>query len=122
MSDKKRILIVEDEPDLIKLTVFRLKKAGYEIIIATDGGQGLEMAGTEAPDLILLDLGLPVIDGYEVCRRLKDNESFKDIPVVILTASTSRITDKVREIGADDYVLKPFEPQDLLLKIKKFLE
>ncbi len=82
MFNKKRILIVEDEPDL----------------------------------------GLPVMDGYEVCRRLKDNESLKDIPVVILTASTHRMTDKVKEIGADNYILKPFEPQDLLLKIKKYLE
>jgi len=122
MSEKKRLLLVEDEPDLLKLTVFRLKKAGYEVITATDGGQGLEMAATEAPDLILLDLGLPVIDGYEVCRRLKNNENLKDITVVILTASIDRITEKVKEIGADDYVLKPFEPQNLLENIKKFLE
>ena len=87
MSDKKRILIVEDEPALAKLTSFRLKSAGYEVIIAVDGRQGLKMAGKERPDLIVLDLELPVMDGYEVCRRLKDNESLKDIPVVILTAS-----------------------------------
>ncbi len=122
MSDKKRILLVEDEPDLIKLTVFRLKKAGYEVITATDGGQGLETADRQRPDLILLDLGLPVIDGYEVCRRLKSDEKLKDIPVLIMTASIERIKDKVKEIGADGFVLKPFEPQDLLSAIKKFLE
>ena len=121
MSDKKRILLVEDEPDLIKLTIFRLKKAGYEVIISTDGRQGLETADKEKPDLILLDLGLPVIDGYEVCRRLKSDEKLKDIPVLIMTASTERIKDKVKEIGADGYVLKPFEPKDLFLAIKKFL-
>ncbi len=122
MSDKKRILIVEDEPALAKLTSFRLKSAGYEVIIAVDGRQGLKMAGKERPDLIVLDLELPVMDGYEVCRRLKDNESLKDIPVVILTASVDRITEKAEQIGADDYLTKPYEPQDLLLKIKKFLE
>ena len=121
MSDKKRILLVEDEPDLIKLTIFRLKKAGYEVIISTDGRQGLETADKKKPDLILLDLGLPVIDGYEVCRRLKSDEKLKDIPVLIMTASTERIKDKVKEIGADGYVLKPFEPKDLFLAIKKFL-
>jgi len=121
MSDKKRILLVEDEPDLIKLTVFRLKKAGYEVIIATDGRHGLEMADKEKPDLILLDLGVPVIDGYDVCRRLKSDDKLKDIPVLIMTATSERIKDKVKEIGADGYVLKPFEPEDLFLAIKKFL-
>ncbi len=122
MSDKKRILMVEDEPALAKLTAFRLKTAGYEVLVATDGSQGLKMAGKERPDLILLDLELPVMDGYKVCRRLKDNESLKDIPVVILTASVDSITEKAEQIGADDYLTKPYEPQDLLLKIKKFLE
>lgn len=121
MSDKKRILLVEDEPDLIKLTVFRLKKAGYEVIISTDGRQGLETADKEKPDLILLDLGIPVIDGYEVCRRLKSDEKLKGIPVLIMTATSERIKDKVKEIGADGFVLKPFEPEDLFLAINKFL-
>ena len=121
MNEKKRILLVEDEPDLIKLTVFRLEKAEYEVIVAADGKQGLEIAEKERPDLILLDLGLPVIDGYEVCCRIKSDKRLKDIPVLIMTASTDRIKEKVKEIGADGYVLKPFEPQDLLLTIKRYV-
>lgn len=121
MSEKKRILIVDDEPDILKITVFRVKQAGYEVITAIDGGQGLETAKNEKPDLIFLDLGLPTMNGAEVCCKLKADEELKKIPVVILTASSDKVVSVVEEAGADDYLTKPFEPQDLVAKIKKFL-
>lgn len=121
MSDKKRILLVEDEPDILKITAFRLKKAGYEVITAMDGEKGLELAEKEMPGLILLDLGLPVMDGYEVCRRLKADEKLKKIPVVVFSASTDKVKEATEQIGADDYIVKPFEPEGLWEKVKKFI-
>ncbi len=121
MDEAKRILVIEDEMDVLKMTVFRLKKAGYDVLTADDGKKGLETAEQERPDFIFLDLNLPVMDGYEVCRELKKDEELKKIPVVILSASSDGIKEKSIEIGADDYIIKPYEPQELLNKIEKFL-
>ena len=118
----KRILVVEDELDILKMTVFRLKREGYEVVTAMDGAKGLEMAEKEKPDLIFLDLNLPVIDGYEVCRKLKADKELKKIPVVILSASSDKIKEKSAEIGADDYMIKPYEPAELKAKAKEFSE
>ena len=122
MSDRKRILIVDDEPDILTVVVFRLKKAGYDVLTAIDGEQGLEMAGRERPSLILLDLQLPGIMGDEVCRRLKADESLKEIPVILLSASTTQIKEEARNMGVDDYLSKPYEPQELLAKVKKYID
>lgn len=116
----KRILFVDDEPDLVKVTTFRLKKAGYEVIAAINGEEALAVAGKDNPDVILLDLRLPLISGYEVCRRIKSDEKLKHIPVILFTASTQDIVAKAKELGAEDYLLKPFEPEALLEKIKKW--
>ena len=115
----KKILIVEDEPDVLKMVAFRVKKAGYEVVIAINGEKALEAVSTELPDLILLDLRIPIIDGWEVCRRLKEDKRFSSIPIIILSASMSSLNaEKTKELKAEDYVLKPFEPEILLGKIK----
>ncbi|MFQ5867778.1 MAG: PleD family two-component system response regulator [bacterium] len=121
MSERKCVLLVDDEPDISKTVVFRLKKAGYQIITAENGKTGLELARKERPDLILLDLRVPVMDGCEVCQRLKSDDNFKEIPVIFLTASmVDKITDKIKEFGAEDYIIKPFESEELLNKVKKY--
>lgn len=117
----KKILIVDDEPDLLKVVVFRVRNSGYEVLTACDGKEALAMIEKEAPDLIFLDLRLPVIDGIEVCKKIKGSDKFKCIPVVLFTASIGHIDEKFKESGADDYFLKPFESGDLLEKIKKFI-
>ena len=117
----KKILVVDDESDILSVVKFRLKKEGYEIIEARDGQAALDLVKKEKPDLILLDLRLPVIDGYEVCRRLKSNETLKAIPVIFMTASSAgKVVEKSKEFQADDYIIKPFEPEVLLEKVKKF--
>lgn len=121
MSERKCVLLVDDEPDILRTVVFRLKKAGYQIITAENGKTGLELARKERPDLILLDLRVPVMDGCEVCQRLKSDDNFKEIPVIFLTASmVDKITDKIKEFGAEDYIIKPFESEELLNKVKKY--
>lgn len=118
---KKRILIVDDEPDLVKVTSFRLKKLGYEISVSIGGREALELIRRDPPDLVLLDLLLPQMLGDEVCRQMKKDEKLKHIPVILFTATAVSIPDKAREVGADDYITKPFNPQELLEKIKRFL-
>ena len=118
----KKILIVDDEPDILKVVSFRLKKMGYNIFLAINGKEGLDLARKERPDLILLDLRLPVMDGYEVCRRLKADKELKHIPIILLTASNiTEIREKLMQFKAEDYIIKPFEPQELLKKVKKFI-
>lgn len=118
----KKILIVDDEPDLLMVAAFRLRKMGYEVLTARDGREALELAEKETPALIFLDLRLPLISGQEVCRRIKSDDRLKDIPVVLFTASSERISEKAKEIGADDYMIKPFGPEDFIKKVKKFLK
>ena len=118
----KKILIVDDEPDILKIVSFRLKKAGYEVTTAVNGKVALECVQKERPDLILLDLRLPIMDGYEVCKRLKSDEVLKSIPIILLTASmVSTVREKTKEFKADDYLVKPFDPDKLREKIKKFI-
>lgn len=114
------ILIVEDDPSISKLIDYNLKQAGYHTLTAMDGLEALKAAATEGPDLILLDLMLPGIDGIEVCRRLRSQQI--EIPIIMLTARTEE-ADKVRglEIGADDYMTKPFSPRELTARVKAVL-
>lgn len=120
MSSK--ILIVDDEPDLLKIAVFRLKKAGYEITTAVDGGEALDCIYKNRPDVVLLDLLLPVIDGVEVCRKIKQDDALKNIPVILFTASALDIQQKVKEAGAEDYIVKPFDIDELLEKVNRQLK
>lgn len=119
---KEKILIVEDEKDIIKMLDYNLKKEGFRVIDARDGEDALDLAVREYPDLILLDLMLPGINGLEVCKSLKKESKTARIPIIMLTAK-SQETDKIvgLELGADDYVTKPFSPRELIARIKAVL-
>jgi DNA-binding response OmpR family regulator len=120
--DKKRILVVDDEEDILSVLKFRLEANGYEVLSASDGQEGIDKARAEKPDLVILDLMLPKLDGYKVCRMLKMNESYKTIPVVIFTAKTQEKNEYAgKETMADAYIAKPFESEMLLKKIKELL-
>ncbi len=119
---KEKILIVEDDKDILKMVEYNLKKEGYRTVCARDGEDAIEMAHSERPDLILLDLMLPGIDGLEVCKQLKKESKTASIPVIMVTAK-SQESDKVvgLELGADDYVTKPFSVRELLARVKAVL-
>lgn len=120
---KKRILIVEDEAELVEMITMRLAASGYEVISASDGQEGLEKAKKEKPDLLILDLMLPKMDGYKVCGLLKKDTKYAQIPVIIFTARAQEEDKKLaEEMGADAYITKPFEPQLLLAKIEELLK
>jgi len=118
-----KILIVEDERDIVQAVEYNLKKEGFDTAKAYDGIQGLKLASESAPDLILLDLMLPGIDGLELCRRIKKEPKTENIPVIMLTAKSGE-TDKVvgLEMGADDYITKPFSMRELVARIKSILK
>lgn len=120
---KKRILIIEDVPEVLRGLVIRLERAGYEVITATDGEDGLKKARDENPDLVLLDLMLPKMDGYKVCRLLKFDEDYQHIPVLILSARAME-RDRARgfETGADAYITKPYDSKTLLTTIERLLD
>jgi DNA-binding response OmpR family regulator len=122
MAENKRIMIVDDERDLVETLTYRLEASGYTVLTAHDGEEGLEKAREEKPDLILLDVMMPKMDGYHVCRLLKFDEELKDIPIIMLTARGQEQDRKTgTDSGANDYVTKPFESSDLLKKIKEYL-
>ena len=122
MSEKKRILIIEDETELVKAIQIRLEQAGYEVLDAYDGQEGLEKAKKEKPDLIILDLMLPKMDGHKVCGLLKKDTRFAKIPIIILTAKAQESDEKLSfEVGADAYITKPFQHEVVLAKIKELL-
>jgi len=117
-----RILVIEDEPDILELAAFNLQQAGFAVERAADGETGLRQAAADPPDLVVLDLMLPGIDGFEVCRLLKQDEATRRIPVLMLTARAEEVDRIVGlELGADDYVVKPFSPRELILRIKAIL-
>ena len=118
----KTILVIDDEKDLIKLIDLHLSKEGYLVIGAKNGLEGLDIALKHKPDLILLDIMMPKLDGLEVCKRLKSATETSRIPVVMLTAKAQE-TDKVigLELGADDYITKPFSPRELVARVKAVL-
>ena len=118
----KRILIVDDELDILKVVRFRLLKMGYEVLTAENGQLGLDRATEVIPDLILADLSMPLIRGDELCRRIRSNPVTKHIPFIIMTASTKGADITHEFIGVNDRILKPFEPEELFEKIKKFME
>ncbi len=120
--NSKTILIVDDEVDLVETVRFPLEMAGYRVLVSYNGEDALNQARKENPDLILLDLMLPKMDGYKVCRLLKFDDRYKHIPVLMLTAKTQE-RDKVlgMETGANEYITKPFEIEDLLKKVKGYL-
>jgi two-component system phosphate regulon response regulator PhoB len=119
---KERILLVDDEPDALEVLGFKLKEAGFAPIFAKDGARAITAARDERPELIVLDLMLPEVDGLEVCKILRRDPATAQIPILMLTARAAEM-DRVLglELGADDYVTKPFSPRELVLRIKKLL-
>ena len=112
---KGKILVVDDEIYIVHILDFSLGMEGYEVVTALDGEQALEKARAEKPDLIVLDIMMPKLDGYETCKRLKADAETQDIPVILLSAKGRNIDQKVGfEVGADDYVTKPFSPRKLV--------
>lgn len=120
---KESVLIIEDEKDLLKLLQYNLEREGYEVILAEAGEKGFELAQSKRPDLIILDLMLPEMDGLEVCRLLKRTKETMDIPILMLTAKSSEIDQVVGlEMGASDYMTKPFSVKILLARLKNILK
>ena len=118
----KTILIVDDEKDLVSMVKMRLEAVGYNTIEAYDGQEALNKAQNENPDLIILDLMLPKMDGYKVCRMLKFDSRYKSIPIIMFTARVQDSDKELgQEVGADAYVTKPFEAEVLLSKVKELL-
>ncbi len=114
-----KILVVDDEPSILDVLSYNLTKAGHQPIVAQDGERALEMARSECPDLVILDLMLPGLDGLEVCRRLRQHG---DLPIIMLTAKDEEIDRVVGlEVGADDYVVKPFSVRELMARVKSVL-
>ena len=118
----KRILVVEDQEDNRRIVRDLFTRSGYEIIEATTGEEGVTMAETQCPDLILMDIQLPVIDGYEAARRIKANPALHHIPIIAVTSYALSGDDvKAFAAGCNDYVAKPFSPRALLAKVREYL-
>ncbi len=119
MARKATILVVDDEPHVVRLVKANLEPSGYKILTATDGEQALQVVQDESPDLVILDIMLPKMDGYEVCRRIRE---FSPVPVIMLTARSTEV-DLVHgfDVGADDYVTKPFAANELLVRVRAVL-
>lgn len=120
MAENKKILVVEDEEDMRDLVAVRLEVAGFDVLQAEDGEVGLKMIREQKPNLVVLDLMIPKLDGFEVCRMVKFDDQLKKIPIVILSAMTQqRDREKAIEYGADAYFIKPFDLGLLITKIKE---
>lgn len=119
---KQRIIAIEDEPDILEIIKYNLEKEGYAFVGETDGEEGLNLVRRELPDLVLLDVMLPGIDGLEICRRLKYEAATREIPVIMVTARSEE-SDIVLglEVGADDYLSKPFGPRELVARVRAVL-
>jgi len=119
---KPRILVVDDEPEAVELVEFNLKQAGYAVITAVDGAEALRKARAQTPDLIVLDVMLPEMDGFEICKTLRLEAATARTPILMLTAKAAELDRVVGlELGADDYVCKPFSVRELMARIKAVL-
>jgi two-component system phosphate regulon response regulator PhoB len=120
--EKSTILVVEDEIDILQLVAHNLKSADFNVLTAQDGYEALSLAKKHLPQLVILDLMLPGLDGFEVCKELKRSSTTKNIPVLMLTARGEEVDRIVGlELGADDYVVKPFSPRELILRVRAIL-
>jgi len=128
MSEKKRILVVDDEPDFCSIVQGQLEKEGFTVELAYDGVQGLEKVQANPPDAIVLDVMMPEMDGYEMCNKLKSDEKYVDIPIVLLTAVASHVTSTRyshrdgMSTEADDYIAKPASAEEIADSIKRLLD
>lgn len=120
---KKKILVVEDEPHISKLVKFILEKNGFEVLQAFVGQEGIEMAKSKKPDLVILDVMMPNMDGFEVAKRLTRMKETKDVPIIMLS-SAAQFKDKMMgiESGAVDYITKPFDNDELIAKVKEYIK
>jgi two-component system phosphate regulon response regulator PhoB len=120
--NKGTILVIDDEKDLIDLVRYNLEKEGFDVIAASDGQSGLEVASRHAPDLVVLDLMMPGIDGLQICQRLRADPRTARMPVIMLTAKATE-ADRIvgLELGADDYITKPFSPREVVARVKAVL-
>jgi len=118
----KKVLIIDDEKDIVKMVTYRIKNAGYEVFAEFDGLKGLERAKEIKPDLIILDLRMPVLDGAEVCKAIRQDPQIKNTPIILLTAS--HLGDNIEKpfgMEVNDFIVKPYEPEELLAKIKHYV-
>jgi DNA-binding response OmpR family regulator len=116
------ILVADDEEDVRELITYRLTRSGYQVIGAGDGQAALELAAERTPDLMVLDVMMPKLDGYELTRRVRAEEALRSIPVILLTArSQESDVDRGFEVGADDYLKKPFNPDELVARVRAVL-
>ena len=122
MAKKAKILLADDEEDIKTVISLYLGAKGYEVVTAYDGLDAIEKAKTEKPDLILLDVMMPIMNGFEVCQKLKEDPETQDIPIIMLSAAAqSETITKSIELGAKDYIVKPFEPERLDKMLFKYL-
>jgi len=117
----KTILVVDDEPDVLKVLSLRLEKTGYDVVGGRDGREALDLARQMIPDLIILDIYLPDINGDDVARILRDDKTLRDIPIILISATATSIDQRARECGANGYITKPFEPEELVGMVKNML-
>ncbi|MBA3678151.1 MAG: response regulator [Sphingosinicella sp.] len=123
MTERKTILVCDDDPLLVDLLEYRLSSRGYGVAVTRDGGEGLAWLKENRPDAIILDAMMPVIDGYEVLRHIRENPETADIPVIMLTArKQERDIVGALELGANDYMVKPFIPEELAARLSRLLE
>ncbi|MFC1566268.1 response regulator [bacterium] len=122
MSERKRILLVEDEPDIANVAIYWLEDAGYEVIHAENGQIAMEKVRSEKPDMVFLDIQIPIMTGDEVCAAIKTDDDLKHIPVVIVSASVDNIETKVAEAGGNAFLTKPFEEDGLLGMAQKYTQ
>ncbi len=121
--DRKRILVVDDEIYIVHILEFSLTMEGYSVLTASDGEEALKLIEQERPDLIVLDIMMPKLDGYEVCRRLRQDDQLGNLPVILLSAKGRPVDREAGlQAGADDYIAKPFSPRKLLEKIRELLD
>jgi len=128
MSEKKRVLVVDDEPDFCAIVQGQLEKEGFTVELAYDGVQGLEKVQANPPDAIVLDVMMPEMDGYEMCNKLKSDEKYVDIPIILLTAVASHVTSTRyshrdgMSTEADDYIAKPASAEEITESVKQLLD
>jgi len=128
MTEKKKVLLVDDDPDFVEAVKVIVQSGGYDVRVACDGKEGLEAVAAERPDIIILDVMMPVMDGHKTCAALKGNKETADIPIILLTAVADRVTTStythrdMLESEAEDYMPKPVEPKELLELIKTWLK
>jgi DNA-binding response OmpR family regulator len=116
------VLLVDDDPVILKLLQVNFEMEGYDVVTASDGAEGLEKARSEQPDIILLDIMMPKMDGLEVTRHLKADDNLKSIPIVLLSAKAQASDVQAgKDAGADDYLTKPFDPLELLSRVSEIL-